>query len=175
MKNFKMITLWILGLIVFVNPIFNNSVQAGPFDEDQGVVTTSPEAYDPNREQTADAVKVGTMWVNKDSNPARSQTILAGTIRDTRTGGPVANALLVVLRPDTIPEQWMETGHDDRILAYARSNERGEYRTYHSVPTRGNLPVIVAAAGYHPMIKKFLVIEEVVEETFYSTFRLKPR
>lgn len=71
---------------------------------------------------------------------------------DAANSQPVANALLMVLRPGVTPAQVDVNRLDDLVIAWGRSGASGEVFLRQPVPTPGTYTVMVIVDGYVPLI-----------------------
>jgi S1-C subfamily serine protease len=73
-------------------------------------------------------------------------------ILDAANDKPLADAMLMVLRPGVRTDAIDMNRLDDQVLAWGRSNSQGEVRLKQPVPVPGSYSVLVFAKGYAPLI-----------------------
>jgi len=71
---------------------------------------------------------------------------------DVANEAPVAEALVMVLRPGVNAGTVDVNRLDDQVLAYGRSNAQGEVQLKQPVPVPGTYTIMVVARGYEPLI-----------------------
>ncbi|MDX2087085.1 MAG: serine protease [Kofleriaceae bacterium] len=71
---------------------------------------------------------------------------------DAANEAPVADALVMILRPNVEASQVDVNRLDDQVLAWGRSNTQGEVQLKQPVPTPGTYTVMIVARGYEPLI-----------------------
>lgn len=73
-------------------------------------------------------------------------------ILDAANDKPIADAMLMVLRPGVRTDAIDMNRLDDQVLAWGRSNSQGEVRLKQPVPVPGSYSVLVFAKGFTPLI-----------------------
>ena len=71
---------------------------------------------------------------------------------DAANDAPVADALVMILRPNVEASQVDVNRLDDQVLAWGRSNTQGEVQLKQPVPVPGTYTVMVVARGYEPLV-----------------------
>jgi S1-C subfamily serine protease len=71
---------------------------------------------------------------------------------DAANDAPVADALVMILKPNVEASKVDVNRLDDQVIAWGRSNTQGEVQLKQPVPTPGTYTVMVVARGYEPLI-----------------------
>jgi len=74
------------------------------------------------------------------------------TVVDDANDTPIANALVMVLKPGIAKAQIDTNRLDDQVIAWGRTNAEGEVRLKQLVPVPGTYTVMVVAPGYERLI-----------------------
>jgi S1-C subfamily serine protease len=77
---------------------------------------------------------------------------ISSKVVDAANEAPVADALVMILRPDVDASQVDVNRLDDQVLAWGRSNTQGEVQLKQPVPVPGTYTVMVVARGYEPLV-----------------------
>ncbi len=77
---------------------------------------------------------------------------LSSKVLDAATEAPVADALVMILKPGVDAKAVDVNRLDDQVLAWGRSNTQGEVQLKQPVPVPGTYTVMVVARNYEPLI-----------------------
>ncbi len=102
-----------------------------------------------------------------------TEVTVQGTVTDARTKKPISGAVLAVLQEGVDPQQWMDSGTDADMLAFAKTDSKGRFELDNSVPVGTALPWLVGAKGYKLLIQTDFVIEEGVEDPYEMNITLE--
>nr|MBA3453172.1 trypsin-like peptidase domain-containing protein [Deltaproteobacteria bacterium] len=77
---------------------------------------------------------------------------LSSKVLDAASEAPVADALVMILKPGVDAKAVDVNRLDDQVLAWGRSNTQGEVQLKQPVPVPGTYTVMVVAGNYEPLI-----------------------
>jgi len=77
---------------------------------------------------------------------------LSSKVLDAASEAPVADALVMILKPGVDAKAVDVNRLDDQVLAWGRSNTQGEVQLKQPVPVPGTYTVMVVATNYEPLI-----------------------
>ncbi len=77
---------------------------------------------------------------------------LSSKVLDAASEAPVADALVMILKPGVNAKAVDVNRLDDQVLAWGRSNTQGEVQLKQPVPVPGTYTVMVVARNYEPLI-----------------------
>lgn len=111
---------------------------------------------------TTSKVTVGYITNTNTTTTTNQNTTVTvqGTVTDSRSKKAINAAVVVVLKEGIDPEAWLKDGTDDDVLAFAKTDSKGQFELNEQVPTNVALPWIVGAKGYKSIVESEYTIEE---------------
>jgi hypothetical protein len=82
-----------------------------------------------------------------------------GTVVDSKSKKPISGALLVVLNEGVDATQWLKDGTDADVMAFAKTDGKGQFELNNRIPVGTELPWIVGAKGYQTIVAQKLAID----------------
>ncbi len=147
------------GELVGIATAFRTKVKV-----DGGIIETSKIGLVRPRSAAADLLAIAaTGWIPREGKTAialepdaveapAEGVRLETKILDAANDRPIADAMLMVLRPSVRTSEIDMNRLDDQVLSWGRSNAAGEVRLKQPVPIPGDYSVVVFAKGYAPLI-----------------------
>ena len=80
-----------------------------------------------------------------------SDSEIKGRIVDSRTGRPIAGALVIALKPTTRIRSFLKTRNEKDVQSSAESNSNGDFTLPDQLPKGMAYGLVVAARGYDPL------------------------
>ncbi|MCL4507805.1 MAG: hypothetical protein M1434_07015 [Chloroflexi bacterium] len=96
-----------------------------------------------------------------------------GVVSDSRSKKPINAAVVVVLKEGIDPSAWLKDGTDDDVLAFAKTDSKGQFELNEQVPTNVALPWIVGAKGYKTIVESEYTIEEGSDDPYIMDITLQ--
>jgi hypothetical protein len=119
-------------------------------------------------------VKDVTTDTTKTTNSSASAEVnIQGTVVDSKNKKPINGALLIVLNEGVDPKAWLKNGKDEDILAFAKTDGKGQFALNNPVPTSLALPWIIGAKGYKTIMQSNFVIEESTDDPYIMNINLE--
>ncbi len=84
----------------------------------------------------------------KTSMDATQQAVLQGTIKDLRTGKPVAGARVFILNPGVTIADFTSDARNEAIYAQTRTDDQGQYALWKPLDRNTTYAMLIAADGY---------------------------
>jgi hypothetical protein len=131
---------------------------------DGGVIETSKIGLVRPRSTAADLLAIAAAgWIPRegktsvvlepDAVEAPAEGVRLETrVLDAANDKPIADAMLMVLRPGVKTSEIDMNRLDDQVISWGRSNSQGEVRLKQPVPIPGEYSVVVFAKGFTPLI-----------------------
>ncbi len=99
---------------------------------------------------TQGSVVVGTGTSAPPTQPSASGITLIGTVTDSSTGNPVANAYVFVLVSGVNYDSWAAANYpDNQILMTTKTDANGNYRMPLTFPRNLPFTIVISAKGYY--------------------------
>jgi hypothetical protein len=71
-----------------------------------------------------------------------------GTVVDAKSKKPITGALVIVLNEGIVTADWLKDGKDEDVMAFAKTDSKGQFELNNKVPAGVALPWIIGAKGY---------------------------
>ncbi len=107
------------------------------------------------------------------TNKTGPAVTVQGAVSDSRSKRAISSAVVVVLKEGIDPEAWLNDGTDDDVLAFARTDSKGQFELNAQVPTNVALPWIVGAKGYRTIVESAYTIEENSDDPYILNITLQ--
>jgi hypothetical protein len=111
-----------------------------------------------------------------DSNNISDLTDVAvqGTVIDSKSKKPINGALVVVLNEDVDIAEWLDSGSDSDVLAYAKTDSKGQFELSERIPVGKALPWLIGAKGYKTISQQdFAITAEEAEDPYVLNISLE--
>jgi hypothetical protein len=96
-----------------------------------------------------------------------------GTVVDSKSKKPISGALLVVLNEGVDATQWLKDGTDADVMAFAKTDGKGQFELNNRIPVGTELPWIVGAKGYQTIVaQKFAIDPAQAADPYVMTISL---
>ena len=96
-----------------------------------------------------------------------------GVVSDSRSKKPINAAVVVVLKEGIDPSAWLKDGTDDDVLAFAKTDSKGQFELNEQVPVNVALPWVVGAKGYKTIVESEYTIEEGSDDPYIMDVTLQ--
>ena len=96
-----------------------------------------------------------------------------GTVVDSKSKKPINGALVVVLNEGVDVEQWLEDGSDSDVLAYAKTDSKGQFELNDRIPVDTALPWLIGAKGYKTIMQQDFTIESPADDPYVLNIGLE--
>lgn len=114
-----------------------------------------------------------TTTTKNTKNTSASEVTVQGTVADSKSKKPISGAIIVVLNEGVDPKVWLKEGKDEDVLAFAKTDSKGQFELNNQVPTNLALPWIVAAKGYKVILQSDFVIDEGSDDPYIMNIGLE--
>jgi serine protease Do len=103
-----------------------------------------------DRVLTQGNVVVGTGSPSVPTQPSANGITLIGTVTDSSTGKPIANAYVFVLVSGVTYDSWAAANYpDNQILMTTKTDANGNYRMPSTLPRNTYYTIVISAKGYY--------------------------
>jgi hypothetical protein len=122
-----------------------------------------------------DLLTSGTVVIGEadDPDPVDGAAVtVQGTVVDSKSKKPINGALVIVLNEGISPAAWLEDGTDEDVLAFGKTDSKGQFVLNAKVPVGTELPWIIGAKGYKTVSQDDFAIEEDAEDPFIMNIGL---
>lgn len=109
--------------------------------------------------------------VNPTPGTPSGGVLLNGNVVDATTNQPIADALLVILKPGVDVNKWLESGTDDQVFAFARSDYNGAFSMNNRVQRQTQYGLAVGAKNYR-LISGTINLKPDTPDVFTYTFKM---
>lgn len=82
-----------------------------------------------------------------------------GTVMDAKSKKPIAGALVIVLNEGVSTAAWLKEGTEEDMLAFAKTDSKGQFELNNKVPAGVKLPWIIGVKGYKTINQDDFVLE----------------
>lgn len=124
-----------------------------------------------------DLLTSGTITVGEDPgpgpNPDQTEVTVQGTVVDAKSKKPINGSGVIVLNEGVDAADWLKDGKDEDVMAYAKTDSKGQFELNAKVPVGVELPWIIGAKGYKTVYQQDFVIEEGAEDPFIMNVALE--
>jgi hypothetical protein len=103
----------------------------------------------------------------------QSEVTVQGTVVDAKSKKPITGALVVVLNDGVDAKQWLKDGQDSDVMAFAKTDSKGQFELNNKVPTGAALPWVIGAKGYKTILQQDFTIEEGAEDPYVLNVALE--
>jgi hypothetical protein len=107
------------------------------------------------------------------TSSSTSEVTVQGTVADSKSKKAISGAVVVVLNEGVDPKAWLKDGKDEDVLAFAKTDSKGQFELNNQVPTNLALPWIVAAKGYKVILQSDFVIDEGSDDPYIMNIGLE--
>jgi hypothetical protein len=102
-----------------------------------------------------------------------TEVTVQGTVVDSKSKKPITGALVIVLNDGVDAKEWLKDGADDDVMAYAKTDSKGQFELNNKVSIGQPMPWIIGAKGYKTILQQDYTIEEGSEDPFVLNIALE--
>ena len=95
-----------------------------------------------------------------------------GTVGDAKSKKPISGALVIVLNEGVSTAAWLKDAKDEDVMAFAKTDSKGQFELNNKVPVGVALPWIIGAKGYKIVSQDDFVLAEGSEDPFVMNIGL---
>lgn len=120
-----------------------------------------------------DLLTSGAVVIGEGEDPVDGAAVtVQGTVVDSKSKKPITGALVIVLNEGVSPAAWLKDGVDEDVLAFGKTDSKGQFTLNAKVPVVTELPWIIGAKGYKTVSQDDFAIEEDAEDPFIMNIGL---
>jgi hypothetical protein len=122
-----------------------------------------------------DLLTSGSINIGEDISQTETTTDVAvqGTVVDSKSKKAINGALVVVLNDGVDVEQWLNDGSDSDVMAYGKTDSKGQFELSERIPVGKPLPWLIGAKGYKTIMQQDFTIEEGAEDPYVLNIGLE--
>ncbi len=95
----------------------------------------------------------------KGTTDTATDVSVQGKVVDKQSKKPINGALIVVLNEGVDAKEWLDSGTDSDVMAYAKTDSTGEFELNERIPVGTALPWLIGAKGYQTIIDQEFAID----------------
>ena len=123
---------------------------------------------------TSGAINIGEDISQTDvTTDTVTDVAVQGTVVDSKSKKPINGALVVVLNDGVDVEEWLKDGSDSDVLAYGKTDSKGQFELSERIPVGKALPWLIGAKGYKTIMQQDFTIEEDAEDPYVLNIGLE--
>jgi len=96
-----------------------------------------------------------------------------GTVVDSKSKKPISGAVVAVLNEGVDAAQWLKDGSDSDVLAYSKTDSKGQFELNERIPVGTALPWLIGAKGYKAILQQDFTIEDGTEDPYVLNIGLE--
>jgi Carboxypeptidase regulatory-like domain len=96
-----------------------------------------------------------------------------GTVVDSKSKKPISGAVVAVLNEGVDAAQWLKDGSDSDVLAYSKTDSKGQFELNERIPVGTALPWLIGAKGYKAILQQDFTIEDGAEDPYVLNIGLE--
>ena len=102
-----------------------------------------------------------------------TEVSVQGTVVDSKSKKPINGAIVVVLNEGVDGAQWLKDGSDSDVMAFSKTDSKGQFELNNRVPVGKALPWLIGAKGYKTIYQSDYTIAEGADDPFVLNIALE--